>query len=590
MASHKSPSRNQNQNLIHEARNLSQQINSLLKEIDDLNNFSSLHKEQGELEVAQKYTNKSIEKSQKVEALLLNLIDYYTEVCNSLREEVSTKSSSQEDLEELDRSMREILRELTEEPDSFAQEGSDENNDDALQATQIISSFANLFARHGNYEVSIKTYKQLIRASLDDGNYVEVAKGYFEIGKLDYFYRQNKRALESLQKAIEAIEEEDKKDDSTKRIYLLYFRAETNRYLGEVSQELNQCEKALDYFRKAIELYADSPKHPSSKAWALAGLGSAYIKQKKYAEAHEKLDEASQIFVSQEDLEGQAEILNRIGNLYSSQEEITKAESYYERSLNMIEEQPVPRYNLGLIELNRKNYDKALNYFRKALELYNSSAFEKNFNNRCLTCLCLGETLKELGITAIEHSDLENAECQLSEAYAILEELREQLKNTSEQDDYLLTQATQECSDVYRRLVDIKRNEFALGRGNFEENLAFLRQMLRTVHEANDKLGEAKALLGLGDIYLLAGCFVNPENQGLTKENVEELIELKNASDAYQYSLKLFDKLNLRDNNKQEKLRGKAECLMGLGKLHHALGNIDEAMNLIGKAKLINSN
>ena len=123
-----------------------------------------------------------------------------------------------------------------------------------------------------------------------------------------------------------------------------------NNTLGEIFLDLQMYGQAMFYFTesKLIRKRMGKPNAP----WNSLNIGNVYYQQEKYIEAREYYHEALGIF-----------------------------NSFEHNRDNRVSGRKVSLSNLGRIEVKIKNYDKALNYFREALDVSRKSprflAFQK---------------------------------------------------------------------------------------------------------------------------------------------------------------------------------------------------------------------
>ncbi|WP_196885055.1 tetratricopeptide repeat protein [Aureivirga sp. CE67] len=131
-------------------------------------------------------------------------------------------------------------------------------------------------------------------------------------------------------------------------------------FKGKSFQYLDQYEKSLEFLKKAEELNNTISVYQSS-------IGDSYYNLKKYDEAieyykkatkHEKVDKRP---------------FSMLGQIYSEKNKNEEALKYYylakEKDQTKAEEYANTVFNIGLLELLSKNYDKAEKAFAEVLEL-----------------------------------------------------------------------------------------------------------------------------------------------------------------------------------------------------------------------------
>ncbi len=111
-------------------------------------------------------------------------------------------------------------------------------------------------------------------------------------------------------------------------------------HLGIIQDRLQQFDKALDYYFKALNIYNNSNEQ---------------------GKLHKDIKTIQSLY-------------NNIGNIYSSSNDFNTAEKYYFKGLTLSEEKKdyinigVICNNLGKLEIQRKNFEKAYSYLIKSLE------------------------------------------------------------------------------------------------------------------------------------------------------------------------------------------------------------------------------
>ena len=135
------------------------------------------------------------------------------------------------------------------------------------------------------------------------------------------------------------------------------FEYKINNTLGEIFLDLQMYGQAMSHFTEANMIREKLGQ--GSAPWLLINMGNVYYQQKKYIKAREYY------------LNG----LDKFNSLKHNQD-------------NRVSGRKVALSNLGRIEVRIKNYDKALNYFREALDVSRKSprflAFKKAKENNSI--------------------------------------------------------------------------------------------------------------------------------------------------------------------------------------------------------------
>jgi len=126
--------------------------------------------------------------------------------------------------------------------------------------------------------------------------------------------------------------------------------------LGIQEQELGNYEKAVELFKKSIELNKDY-----SKSWL--NLGACYLKLNKLNEAESALKQAAALNPSDYSAH------NNLGIVYSKLNKLEKAISEFQTALTLNPKSANTYFNLGLAYDSLNMKDKAYDAFKKAIEL-----------------------------------------------------------------------------------------------------------------------------------------------------------------------------------------------------------------------------
>ncbi len=135
---------------------------------------------------------------------------------------------------------------------------------------------------------------------------------------------------------------------------------------------------AMQYATDAKDL-AEEINYRNGLALAYKNTGIVFYMQSKNVEAIQNWNSALSIYKEVDDKVGHANILSNLGAIYFNQGVDAKAIEYYLQSLKLAEEindslrLATVLMNIGTVYLNKKaNYDKALNYYLQALPICES--------------------------------------------------------------------------------------------------------------------------------------------------------------------------------------------------------------------------
>jgi tetratricopeptide (TPR) repeat protein len=264
-------------------------------------------------------------------------------------------------------------------------------------------NLANYYEIKGMYKEARETYRDYTRNFSDDARvHARIADSYVFEGKYDL-------ALEELDKAFAL----DKVSRNKGRIYQLQgdfdeAEKEIKKYLEEEKERsklsgrrwleihyrnLGQFEKALEQAQHGLEL-SEKSGQPAWKSWFYFQIGYYYFKRGKLEEALQKFNKVWDI-ASKNNLKGdKRSALYWKARTFLEMKSMDEALSVAEELKQIIESSTNPKnkrdyYNLlGMIEIEKKDFPKAIKYFERA---YSSKPAQSNWiNNHALYVFPLG--------------------------------------------------------------------------------------------------------------------------------------------------------------------------------------------------------
>jgi len=329
---------------------------------------------------------------------------------------------------------------------------------------------------------------------------------FYLLKAADYARRnfQNKQALAFYDKLLDNIIQPD---NTTKRVQVLLKKGSVLELIGEWEQASKTYEEALQLARTAND------KRLMGKS--NVALGHLMLLRGDYEEARLHLEIGATFFQFLQDTSGLAQAYGSLGNLYFRQGQYTEAQSYFIRSIEMLQSvdkiaDPQIVANLGLTYMNIGEYDEGIRWQKSELELH-----KKNNNKKGMASL-----YTNMGIVYFEKGAYENAMDCYNKGLALSEELG----------DKQLTSIAIGCiGSVYERqgqyekamenfvrdlqiceeLGDKQGTAIAAGligdllsvKGDFDEAITYLERELELSEALNYQKGIAKALNTLGDVY-----------------------------------------------------------------------------------------
>lgn len=143
---------------------------------------------------------------------------------------------------------------------------------------------------------------------------------------------------------------------------------QTHINIGDCYKEMGEYEKAEEEYNQALEsAKTDEEKGEEMMAKAAAGKGDIYVRKGD-------LEKAQNFFKESIELLPENEILPyNVGEIYFANQKLDEAIEYYDIAIKIKPDWSPPYYRQGLVYLNKANYAKAEENFKKFLEIDPSS-------------------------------------------------------------------------------------------------------------------------------------------------------------------------------------------------------------------------
>ena len=145
--------------------------------------------------------------------------------------------------------------------------------------------------------------------------------------------------------------------------------------IGEIYLLMSRPGQAQENYSSVLKI-SKQVKDDNLEVWGLIGLGKVAKEQKNYDEAVKKFQDALDICNTINDGTDEVRILNELADTYLQQGIADKAATYARRALILAEDRnytdPIPEsyFTLGKIFLLQKQYNDAVIYLQKALDIY----------------------------------------------------------------------------------------------------------------------------------------------------------------------------------------------------------------------------
>ncbi len=256
--------------------------------------------------------------------------------------------------------------------------------------------------------------------------------------------------------------------------------AKIYNYIGQAQENLDQPEKALIYYEKAITIDNDSQK--SEKAYAAFSLGLIYEGMRLNDKAIKNYEIARDLYADLGNTEKQANVLNSIGIIFEYLTVYDKAlENYFlannlYQKIDDLEGIGHTYNNIGNIYQIVNNFNKALQYYEEAIKYYKQMDPEEE----------LSSVYNNIGIVYDDKGDYESA-LDYYERSLDLAEKADDLEGVST--------ALNNIGIIYINL------------GNYELAQQFYRQSLTAALEIDDQWSITNCYLNQAYLYFDTGDF-----------------------------------------------------------------------------------
>jgi tetratricopeptide (TPR) repeat protein len=186
--------------------------------------------------------------------------------------------------------------------------------------------------------------------------------------------------------------------------------------LGVAYRNQGALDKALQYYMKALRIF-EQLNNKEGIASTKSNIATIYSIKKDYALALKYFNEAHSLFIELNDKQKIIASLNNLGNINSDMQLQEKALKYYSEAwqLSLEAGKPFadPLVNMGNVYFRQGNYQRAIEFYLKALEL------ERNQNNR----LGMLGIITNIGIAFTRAGQPAAAQTYLNEAESMCHEL-----------------------------------------------------------------------------------------------------------------------------------------------------------------------
>ncbi len=146
--------------------------------------------------------------------------------------------------------------------------------------------------------------------------------------------------------------------------------------VGDCYREKGDLDKAIEVYNRAIEeAKKDEKMGKEITAKALAAIGNCYFKKGDFETAQSFFKQSIDTYPENEAL------AYNVGEIYFSSQKLDEAIQYFTIATKIKPDWPPPYYKLGLVNLNKADYEKAKEHLKKFLELEPDSELAAQVKN-----------------------------------------------------------------------------------------------------------------------------------------------------------------------------------------------------------------
>jgi tetratricopeptide (TPR) repeat protein len=240
---------------------------------------------------------------------------------------------------------------------------------DARGQAQIDYYRGAIYSQQKEWQQAIACFDAHIQTSLEIGFEEGLALVYLELGNLYRLQRSWEQAEEYLKKGLKKAEEDDDQ----------YALVQGYHYLG-VCYGRQVKPEAIEFLAKALDIARDRLKQPHQEAIINNTLAETYVRLNRWEEAVEAFKASEQLKLQLGDRAGLAMTYGGLGRLYHRQWRFDLASEYYQKDLEVLEEERQANIawiqqitnSLGEVHRLAGRLGRAETCFRQALTLAGS--------------------------------------------------------------------------------------------------------------------------------------------------------------------------------------------------------------------------
>jgi tetratricopeptide (TPR) repeat protein len=256
---------------------------------------------------------------------------------------------------------------------------------DTKNESRELNNIASIYEKMGNYDKALEYLNKSLQLTSDPS---AIATIYDEVGLVYLIKGDNNKAIEYAKKAMQAGEN---------AVKLYPNNADAHQCLGEAYYYLGDFSSSIEELKTAEKLTSDK----KTLAAIYSYLGGDYLNLNDFNTALLYYSRGLKISTDLNDTKNESRELNNIASIYEKMGNYDKALEYLNKSLQLTSELygvATIYNNIGVIYTAKGDNNKAIEYAKKAIEIFqengNSSGTAQSMINIALSYINLGNFSK----------------------------------------------------------------------------------------------------------------------------------------------------------------------------------------------------
>lgn len=285
-------------------------------------------------------------------------------------------------------------------------------NESLLFASKI--QLGKLFFYNGLYENATQFFVDALEIAVNENNLEWQGKSYYQLGTIRLILEDYSKALEHFNKAENILNKHyEPSGGLIDNVKINFYNA-----YGIINTNTQEYESAFRFFNSALELVGENPLYINNKIQILNNLGDLYSKKEQFSEAINNYNKTLQILEQQPNLLYEAMVLISLGKVNVTIDQPKEAINYFSKAYKVASEANGISHLKHITEGLGKSFEK-LNVKDSALYYFQiSKKYEDTLNLRKTSEKILQE---ELAINyAIEKRKLSSTFSQKQKVFFVV--------------------------------------------------------------------------------------------------------------------------------------------------------------------------